>query len=107
MVALHASMRMADIRLGGRGAGESTSGICSALKCIRGVADVSVEPQMRLITVTYDASKVLPRQFETAVRVMGGEAEHVSIRPSPMPGRQSPGLLSAGRQFDCSDGQEE
>lgn len=76
--------RTADIRIGEAQAGGTATGACSALKCIRGVEEVGVEPQMRHITVTYDALRVSQRQLEKAVRVMGCEIERLDIRlPDP------------------------
>jgi len=76
--------RTADIRIGVAEAGGTATGACSALKCIRGVEEVGVEPQMRHIIVTYDALRVSQRQLETAVRVMGCEIESLDVRhPDP------------------------
>lgn len=77
---MQAERRTADIRIGRLDAGGKASGACNALKCIRGVEEVGVEPHMRRIVVTYDALRVSQWQLEKAVRVMGCEIERLDIR---------------------------
>jgi allophanate hydrolase subunit 1 len=82
---MQTSMQTADMEISGLGSGSASAGVCSALKCIRGVAQVSMVPGARNVTVTYDASRVSPRQFETAVRVMGCEVERLVVRTADAP----------------------
>ena len=82
MAPLQPATRMAEIEVLGLDGATATRGVCSALRCIRGVDNVGVEPRMRHITVTYDAHRVSPRQFATAVRVMGCEVGRLTIRKS-------------------------
>ena len=53
--------------------------VASALSILRGVSDVSVRVAGKEATLRFDPHKVLPRQFETAVRVVGCEVEEVVI----------------------------
>jgi len=95
MAPLQTATRTADLQVHGLDGGTATRGVCSALKCIRGVRDVGVEPRMHHITVTYDAHRVSPRQFATAVRVMGCEVERLTIRqPEAVPADPIDGVQS-------------
>jgi hypothetical protein len=42
-------------------------------------------PNQRHVTVIYDAFRVSPRQFETAVSVMGCVIEHLVVRAADAP----------------------
>jgi len=57
----------------------STRSVQSALSVIRGVSDASVSIEDKEATVKYDPHKVLPRQFETAVRVLECEVETLVV----------------------------
>lgn len=74
------SMQTADIEISGLASGSAARGVRSALKCIHGVAQVSMALNEHYVTVTYDAFRVSPSQFETAVSVMGCEVERLIIR---------------------------
>ena len=74
------SMQTADMEISGLGSGPASRGVRSALNCMHGVAQVSMVPNERYVTVTYDAYRVSPHQFETAVRVMGCEVERLIVR---------------------------
>lgn len=78
------SMQMADLEVGGLNRGLASNGVRSALECIRGVARVTVLPDMHHVSVTYDAFRVSPDQFETAVRVMGCGVESMVLMPLPL-----------------------
>jgi len=79
------SMHTADLEVSGLGSGPVSRGVRSALKCIRGVAQVRMVRNKRHVMVTYDAFRVSPRQFETAVSVMGCEVEQVAVRTLQAP----------------------
>lgn len=79
------SMQTADLEVSGLGSRPASRGVRSALKCIRGVAQVRMVPNRRGVTVTYDAFRVSPHQFETAVSVMGCEVERLAVRTPPAP----------------------
>ncbi len=76
-------MQMADLEVGGLDRSRASSGVRSALECIRGVARVTVLPDEHRVSVTYDAFRVSPDQFETAVRVMGCGVERMVLMPLP------------------------
>ena len=80
MAAMQTSMQTVDMEISGLGSGPASRGVRSALNCIHGVAQVSMVPNERYVTVTYDAYRVSPHQFETAVRVMGCEVERLIVR---------------------------
>ena len=71
-------MQTVDMEISGLGSGLASRGVRSALECIRGVAQVRMVANERYVSVTYDAFRVRPRQFETAVRVMGCEVERLA-----------------------------
>lgn len=77
------SMKTAELEVSGMDSERASRGVCSALNCIRGVAQVAMQPDMRFITLTYDATRVSARQFETAVRVMGCEVERMDVHEAP------------------------
>ena len=79
------SMQTVDLEISGLGSEPATRGVRSALECIRGVAQVRIVPNERNVTVTYNAFRVCPHQFETAVRVMGCEVEHLAVRTQHAP----------------------
>lgn len=85
MTAMQTSMQTADLEISGVDATPASRGVCSALECIHGVTLVRMDPNKRDVTVTYDAFKVAPRQFLTAVRVMGCEVERLSVRTTDVP----------------------
>jgi hypothetical protein len=74
-------MRTAELDIRGLGSRAVDRGVCSALNCIHGVAQVRKLPDACHVSVTYDAYRVRPRQFKTAVRVMGCEIERLRVRP--------------------------
>ncbi len=76
-------MQTADIKVGGLDSVRASNGVRSALECIRGVARVTVLPDEHHVSVTYDAFRVSPLQFETAVRVMGCGVESMALVPLP------------------------
>ena len=78
MAAMQTSMQTVDMEISRLGSGLASRGVRSALECIRGVAQVRMVPNERYVTVTYDAFRVRPRQFETAVRVMGCEVARLA-----------------------------
>ncbi|MBI3530822.1 MAG: hypothetical protein HY067_22985 [Betaproteobacteria bacterium] len=80
MVAMHTSMQAVEMEISGLDSGLASRGVHSALNCIRGVAQVRMVPNERNVTVTYDAFKASPHQFETAVSVMGCEVERLVVR---------------------------
>lgn len=82
---MHSSMQTADMEVMGLGSEPARRGVRSALNCIRGVAHVGLEPDSRRVTVIYDAFRASPRQFETAVRVMGCEVGHIAVRARRAP----------------------
>lgn len=73
------SIQSADLEIRGLAPGPASRGVCSALECIRGVQQVDSEPEARHVTVIFDAYRVSPLQFETAVRVMGCDVERMVI----------------------------
>ncbi|MEO8009854.1 MAG: hypothetical protein ABI728_15230 [Betaproteobacteria bacterium] len=81
MAPLRTSMQTADLAISGLGSSQASRGVRSALNCIHGVAQVSMVPDESRVSVTYDAFRVFPQQFETAVRVMGCEIERLVVRP--------------------------
>lgn len=80
---MQTSMQTVDMEIRGLVSEPAERGVRSALNCIRGVAQVRMVPNERYVSVTYNAFKVSPRQFETAVRVMGCEVERLAIRYAP------------------------
>ena len=74
-------MQTADLEISGLESGQALRGVRSALNCIHGVTQVSMLPDESRVSVTYDALRVFPQQFATAVRVMGCEIEHLVVRP--------------------------
>ena len=72
-------MQTADMKVGGLDRGLASVGVRSALECIRGVAEVRMARNECCVSVIYDAYRVHPRQFETAVRVMGCEVECLDL----------------------------
>jgi hypothetical protein len=78
---MQVSMQMAELKILGLTPGPASRGVCSALECIRGVQHVDSEPEDRRVTVIFDAYRVSPLQFETAVRVMGCDVERLVIQP--------------------------
>jgi hypothetical protein len=82
---MRASMQTADMEISGLDSGQASRGVCSALQCIHGVAEVRIGPNERCVIITYDALRVSTRQFETAVRVMGCEVERLVVRPAQAP----------------------
>jgi copper chaperone CopZ len=75
-------MQTAHLRIKGMHFDASVRSVRSALSVIRGVADVSVSVAEREATIMYDPHKVVPRQFETAVRVVGCEVERLVVEKS-------------------------
>jgi hypothetical protein len=73
-------MQTVDMEISGLGSFPASRGVRSALECIHGVAQVKMIPNERHVTVIYDAFRVSPHQFETAVRVMGCEVERLIVR---------------------------
>ena len=80
MAPMQTLMQTADMEISGLGSGPASRGVRSALNCIHGVAQVSMVPNGRYVTVTYNAFRVSPHQFETAVSVMGCEVERLIVR---------------------------
>ena len=79
-------MRMAELKIRGLIPGPASRGVCSALESIRGVQHVDPAPENRRVIVIFDAYRVSPLQFETAVRVMGCNVERLVIQtPENMP----------------------
>ena len=72
-------MQTAHLRINGMNFDASIRSVQSALSIIRGVSDVSVSIADKEATIRYDPHKVLPRQFETAVRVVGCEVERLVV----------------------------
>jgi hypothetical protein len=70
-------MQTVEMQIRGLSSGPVSAGVRSALECIRGVEQVRMVPNEQYVTATYDAFMVRPRQFETAVRVMGCEVERL------------------------------
>ena len=66
-----------------------------------GVAQVSMAPDKRSVTVTYDAFRVSAHQFETAVRVMGCEIERLFIRAMETP--EPANLPGAGHRGSAAE----
>lgn len=79
---MQTSMQTMNMEIHGLSSGPAARGVRSALECIRGVTQVRIMPNERHVTVTYDAFKVSPQQFKTAVRVMGCEVERMAM-PTP------------------------
>lgn len=79
-------MQTVHLTINGMNFDASMRSVQSALSIIRGVFDVSVSIAGKEATIRYDPQKVLPRQFETAVRVVGCEVERLVVdtpeRPS-------------------------
>ena len=73
-------MQVIEMQISGLSSGPVSTGVRSALECIRGVEQVRMLPNEPYVTVIYDAQMVRPRQFETAVRVMGCEVERLVER---------------------------
>jgi copper chaperone CopZ len=80
MAIMQVSMQMAELEIRGLTPGSASRGVCSALESIRGVQHVDSEPDARRVTVIFDAFRVSPLQFETAVRVMGCDVERLIIQ---------------------------
>jgi len=80
-------MQTAHLRIKGMHFDTSARSVQSALSIIRGVSDVSVSIAEREATIRYDPQKVLPKQFETAVRVVGYEVERLDVETT---GRSPP-----------------
>ena len=77
-------MQTAHLTINGMSFDASARSVQSALSVIRGVSNVSVSITEKEATVRYDPRKVFPRQFETAVRVVGCEVENVVVdTPDP------------------------
>ncbi len=76
-------MQTVQIEVNGLGASGTVRGVRSALECIRGVERVGIVPDDPWVTVTYDAHRVRPAQFETAIRVMGCEVERIALPTAP------------------------
>ena len=72
-------MQTAHLRIKGMHFDASVRSVQSALSAIRGVEDVRVYVAEREATIRYDPHKVLLRQFETAVRVVGCEVERLVV----------------------------
>jgi copper chaperone CopZ len=73
------AMQTAHLTINGMHFDASMRSVLSALSIIRGVSDVSVSIAEKEATIRYDPHKVLPRQFETAVRVVGCEVERLVV----------------------------
>jgi copper chaperone CopZ len=73
------AMQTAHLTINGMHFDASMRSVQSALSIIRGVSDVSVSIADKEATIRYDPHKVLPRQFETAVRVVGCEVERLVV----------------------------
>jgi cation transport ATPase len=91
---MQTSMQTVSMEIRGLGSEPAVRGVRSALECIRGVAQVRMVPNERVITITYDAFRVSPQQFNTAVRVMGCEVARLPIPTSDARG----GAQNAGRR---------
>jgi len=72
-------IQTAHLRINGRNFDASMRSVQSALSIIRGASDVSVSVAEKEATIRYDPHKVLLRQFETAVRVVGCEVERLVV----------------------------
>ena len=92
--------KIADVQIAGLELDSVSRGVRSALNCIRGVGVVSMQPEQRLVRVTYDACKVSPCQIERAVRVMGGEVERLVVRNSKSSAVERLAHLSIGSGWD-------
>lgn len=79
-------MQTAHLRINGMDIDASKRSVQSALSIIRGVSNVSISIADREATIWYDPDKVLPRQFETAVRVVGCEVDAIVVE-TPACGR--------------------
>ncbi|HWH46464.1 MAG TPA: hypothetical protein VN664_01595 [Burkholderiales bacterium] len=82
---MQTSMQTVDMEIRGLDSAPAERGVRSALECIRGVAQVRIVPNERRVSVTYDAFRVSPRQFKTAIRVMGCEVAHMPIASPDAP----------------------
>lgn len=72
-------MQTAHLMINGMTFDASIRSVQSALSVIRGVFDVRVSIADKEVTIRYDPHKVLPRQFETAVRVVGCEVKSLVV----------------------------
>ncbi len=75
-------MQTVHLTINGMSLDASMRSVQSALSIIRGVSDVSVSIAQKEATIRYDPHKVVPRQFETAVRVVGCEVERLVVDTS-------------------------
>jgi copper chaperone CopZ len=82
------AMETATLLISGINSAASLRSVQSALSVIRGVAGVWISPDDGKVVVQYDAHKVLPRQFRTAVRVVGCEIESLSVEMPDTPPSQ-------------------
>ena len=80
-------MQTVHLRIKGMHFDTSARSVQSALSIIRGVSEVSVSIAQREATIKYDPQKVLPKQFEMAVRVVGCQVERLDVET---PRRLSP-----------------
>lgn len=78
-------MQTARLKIKGMKFDASMRSVRSALSIIRGVSDVCVSISEKEAVIYYDPDKVLPRQFETAVRVVGCEVERIVVDPPKSP----------------------
>ena len=76
---MQTSMQTMNMEICGLGSEPAARGVRSALECIRSVAQVRIVSNERYVTVTYDAFRVSPQQFKTAVCVMGCEVERLVV----------------------------
>src|SRR5581483_3498361 len=78
------SMDTANLKIRGMNSCASIMGVERALSVIRGVEGVEISPDDSTATVIYDAYKVIPKQFQIAVRLMGCEIENLdAAAPQP------------------------
>lgn len=90
-------MQTAILKINRMTSGAAMRSVRSALSVIRGVAGVKISLEEGETIVSYDPQKVLPRQFQTAVRVVGCEIESLTVEASsPLP--------SAGRSASEDNG---
>ena len=75
---VHASMQTAELEIAGMASASAKRGVLSALNCIRGVVQVAPRSNTSCVAVTYDANRVCPRQFRTAVFAMGCEVRNMT-----------------------------
>lgn len=73
------AVQTAHLMINGMTFDASIRSVQSALSVIRGVFDVRVSIADKEVTIRYDPHKVLPRQFETAVRVVGCEVKSLVV----------------------------